>query len=382
MIAPRHFATATLAALVLVGHAGAAAARCGAESADAVAAARAQVETECGCARAASHALYVHCALSVARTRAANGLLPKSCKRSVKRCAAKSVCGKRNAVTCCITRKGRTKCRIKKKAAKCLAKGGCVGIFPSCCDACTATGCRTLSTSSSTSTTITPTTTSTTTTTFAEGQLCDQFVAPDAPEEPLPCGGTVACQLDPAGDTDRFIFSLPAGAAVSISITGSKNPCWQLVGPGGPVNGQPVCKDIGSLDGLSAGSYSITVSENAIPEMTDYVLSLQGVSAAYHCGTPLNLPSDTRSDSLTPAGDTDSYNFTAEAGQTATIAINGDHNPCWRVFAPDGTPVMAQRCRTDGATQTPMLVAGLHTIVVSELTRQTSDYTLSVTVAP
>ena len=379
MTAPRHFASVTLAALVLVSaHAGAAAARCGTESADAVAAARAQVETECGCARAASHALYVHCALTVARARAANGLLPKSCKRSVKRCAAKSVCGKRNAVTCCITRKGRTKCRIKKKAAKCLAKGGCVGIFPSCCDACTATGCRTLS--SSTTTTIT--TSSTTTTTLVEGQICDQFVAPDSPEEPLPCGGTVACELDPAGDTDRFIFSLPAGAAVSISITGSKNPCWQLVGPGGPINGAPVCKDIGSLHGLASGSYSITVSENAIPEMTDYVLSLQGVSAAFHCGTPLNLPSDTRSDSLTPAGDTDSFTFTAQAGQIATLAIAGDNNPCWQVFAPDGTPVMTQRCRTDGATATPTLVGGLHTIVVSEIQRRTSNYTLSLTVGP
>jgi hypothetical protein len=380
MIAARHFATATLAALVLVvAHAGGAAARCGAESADAVAAARAQVETECGCARAASHALYVHCALGVARTRAANGLLPKSCKRSVKRCAAKSVCGKRNAVTCCITRKGRTKCRIKKKAAKCLAKGGCVGIFPSCCDACTATGCRTLSTRTSTTTTIT--TSSTTTTTLVEGQLCDQFVAPDAPEEPLPCGGTVACELDPAGDTDRFTFTLPANAAVSVSIGGTKNPCWQLVGPGGTLN-QPQCSTIGDLAGLPAGDYSITVTENAVPAMTDYVLSLQGISAAYHCGTPLSLPSDTRSDNLTPAGDTDSFEFTAAANQIATITITGTKNPCWQIFAPDGTPVMSQRCKSDGATPTPMLVAGLHTVVVSELQRQTTDYTLSVTVGP
>jgi hypothetical protein len=379
MIASRHFATATLAAVVLVvAHAGAAGARCGAESADAVAAARAQVETECGCARAASHALYVHCAVGVARARVANGLLPKSCKRSVKRCAAKSVCGKRNAVTCCITRKGRTKCRIKKKAAKCLAKGGCVGIFPSCCDACTATGCRMLSSPTSTTTTIT---TSSTTTTLVEGQICDQFVAPDSPEEPLPCGGTVACKLDPAGDTDRFTFTLPDNAAVSIAITGTKNPCWQLVGPGGALN-QPQCSMIGDLAGLPAGAYSITVTENAIPEMTDYVLSLQGISNAYHCGTPLNLPSDTRIDSLTPAGDTDSFNFMAQAGQTATIAIAGANNPCWEIFAPNGTPVMTQRCKTDGATATPVLVAGLHTIVVSEHTLQTSDYTLSVTVGP
>jgi len=374
-----HFAATLAAAVLVVAHARGAAARCGAESADAVAAARAQVETDCGCARAASHALYVQCALGVARARVANGLLPKSCKRSVKRCAAKSVCGKRNAVTCCITRKGRTKCRIKTKAAKCLAKGGCVGIFPSCCDACTATGCRTVSGPTSTTTTIT--TSSTTTTTFAEGQLCDQFVAPDAPEEPLPCGGTVACELDPAGDTDRFTFTLPANAAVSVAIVGTKNPCWQLVGPGGPVN-QPQCSTIGDLAGLGAGAYSITVTENAIPEMTDYVLSLQGISNAYHCGMPLNLPSDTRVDSLTPAGDTDSFNFMAQAGQTATIAITGDNNPCWQVFAPDGTPVMTQRCKPDGATVTPVLVAGIHTIVVSEHTLQTSNYTLSVTVAP
>jgi hypothetical protein len=379
MTTPSRLAAATLAAtLLVVAHARGTAARCGAESADALAAARAQVETDCGCARAASHALYVHCAIGVARARVAGGLLPKSCKRSVKRCAARSVCGKRNAVTCCIKRKGRTKCRIKKKAAKCLAKGGCVGIFPSCCDACTATGCRSLSTPTSTTTIITA---STTTTTLAEGAICDQFVAPDSPEEPLPCGGSVACELAPAGDTDRFTFTLPGNAAVSISIAGTKNPCWQLVGPGGVLN-QPQCSTIGDLAGLPAGDYSITVTENAIPEMTDYVLSLQGISNAYHCGTPLNLPSDTRTDSLTPAGDTDSFNFVAQAGQTATIAIAGDNNPCWQVFAPDGSPVMSTRCRTDGATATPVLVAGLHTIVVSEHTQGTSNYTLSVTVAP
>jgi hypothetical protein len=383
------------AALVLAGARGAIA-RCGTDPDDAraIVAARAEVDAACTCTGAASHPLYVRCAVGVAKRRVASGALPKRCTAAVKRCAAKSVCGKRRAVTCCLTRKGKTRCRIKKKAAKCLAKGGCVGLFASCCDACTATGCRglpttttsttappTTATSSTSSTTTTSTTTSTTTTTFGEPQTCEQFAAPEPPDEPLPCGGTVACLLDPAGDTDGFTFTLPEGAAVAISIGGTLNPCWQLIGPGGPLI-QPQCTALNSLNGLPAGLYSITVTENPPPSMTDYALSLEGVSAAYHCGTPMTQASETFIDSLTPPGDTDAYNFTAVAGQIATISINGDHNPCWLLFGPDGVPVMSQRCRTDGAVATPALAAGVHTIVAHELVGQTSDYTLGVTIVP
>ncbi len=377
------------AALVVLGARGAAA-RCGDQSADAqgLAEAHTQVEAECSCASAANHHRYVACAVGVARRRVASGLLSKSCTRSVKRCAAKSVCGKRGAVTCCLTRKGSTRCKIKKKAATCLAKGGCVGLFSSCCDACTATGCRarpttttTITATTSTSTALTSpititTTSSTTTTTFGEGQICQQFTAPDGPSEPLPCGGTTACLLDPPGDQDAFTFTVPDGAAVSIDVSGTHIPCWQLFGPSGQLN-QPQCDAISNEAGLAAGTYTIVVNE-VTNQMTDYVLSLQGVSESFHCGTMLNVPSDTRMDSLSPAGDTDSFNFMGQTSQSATITIAGDQNPCWEVFAPDGTRLITQRCRTDGAVVVPLPATGTYTIVVHELLNQTSNYTLSL----
>ena len=370
-----------------------AAGRCGDGPGDAqaVAETRAAVDAFCGCETAANHQLYVGCALQVAGARIGSGLLPKVCRRSVKRCAAKSVCGRRRAITCCLQRKGKTRCRILKKASRCLAKGGCVGLFTSCCDACTATGCRPLPTTSTTATTSTTsstitttsltvtTTSSTTTTTFGEGQQCLQFAtAPDGGPETLPCGGTVTCRLDPAGDQDSFTFAMPIGSGVSISISGSHTPCWQLFDPNGAFVEQPQCDTVKSENGLVGGTFTIAVTENT-NQTSDYVLSLQGISESFHCGLPLNLPSDVHMDELMPAGDTDSYNFQANANAVVNVAITGTTNPCWQVFAPDGTSVMQPRCKADGATDVgPLPQTGTYTIVVTELARQATDYTLSL----
>src|SRR5262245_14021633 len=116
---------------------------------EAVAAARAQVAPDCDCAGAASHGAYVSCAAHVAndRANADPSLLPRYCKGAVKRCAARSTCGKPGFVTCCRTSSaGMTKCSTKSDASLCIAPAGgsaCVGdpSFSSCCDACTGSGC-------------------------------------------------------------------------------------------------------------------------------------------------------------------------------------------------------------------------------------------------
>jgi hypothetical protein len=122
-------------------------AKCGDNIGDdaAVAATRAQVEAQCPCAAATNHGAYVKCAKGVINAAVANDTLPTQCKGEVRRCAAKSTCGRPGAVTCCRTNaKGVTKCSIKKDATKCRApKGGsaCLGLMSSCCGACLATGC-------------------------------------------------------------------------------------------------------------------------------------------------------------------------------------------------------------------------------------------------
>jgi hypothetical protein len=107
-------------------------AKCGDAAGDtaAVQAARTDVENNCHCATAANHGAFVKCAAGRANFLASDdggNVLPKNCKGAVKKCAAKSTCGKPDAKTCCITKNGVTKCKITKDEGKCTDKGGTVG---------------------------------------------------------------------------------------------------------------------------------------------------------------------------------------------------------------------------------------------------------------
>ena len=107
-------------------------------------AARALVESACPCAQALRHGSYVSCAARTVNDAVKAGTVSKSCKKLLRKAAAKSICGKPGAVTCCRTnRSGKTVCSIKSSAASCTApRGGtsCASSRSSCIDACTATG--------------------------------------------------------------------------------------------------------------------------------------------------------------------------------------------------------------------------------------------------
>jgi hypothetical protein len=66
-------------------------------------------------------------------------LTNKTCVEAVTKCASHSTCGRPNKVACCLTTAAGPKCRVKKDAAHCSAKGT-VGTCTSCCDACPAPG--------------------------------------------------------------------------------------------------------------------------------------------------------------------------------------------------------------------------------------------------
>jgi hypothetical protein len=104
-----------------------------------IANARAAVAANCDCAGAPNHGTFVKCAGQQADATLTN----KSCKGEVKKCAAKSTCGKPGFVSCCkLTAKGKVTCAPKPDASKCKApKGGeaCASTIASCCDACVAT---------------------------------------------------------------------------------------------------------------------------------------------------------------------------------------------------------------------------------------------------
>src|SRR5262245_34468212 len=65
-----------------------------------VANARAWVAANCDCDGMPSHSAYVACAVEQADA----VLVNKECIRAVKRCAARSTCGRSGAVTCCVTK--------------------------------------------------------------------------------------------------------------------------------------------------------------------------------------------------------------------------------------------------------------------------------------
>jgi hypothetical protein len=140
-----------LALAALCANPGLARAGCGDNpgDAEAVTAARAAIDATCTCSTesppAVNHGQYVKCAVGVVNQRAGDDQLPTYCKGAVKRCAARSTCGKPGFVTCCRTSEsGKTKCSTKSDADRCVAPAGgsaCAGAFTSCCDACTDGGC-------------------------------------------------------------------------------------------------------------------------------------------------------------------------------------------------------------------------------------------------
>jgi hypothetical protein len=132
-------ATATCASLLAAFLASDAAAMCDpaseADSAD-IAAAREAVAAACDCSAASTHGAYVSCAAQAAN----ETLVNRSCAKYVKKCAARSTCGKPGFVTCCITSEKGTKCKTQKSELHCTDKGGVVSGCSSCCDACPAPG--------------------------------------------------------------------------------------------------------------------------------------------------------------------------------------------------------------------------------------------------
>src|SRR5262245_22539917 len=106
----------------------------------AIAAARAEIDTTCHCAGAGTHGVYTSCAADLVAARIGARTLNPKCGGHVKRCAARSTCGRPGAVTCCRTnRKGKQTCAVKRDATQCKPpRGGtaAVGTAASCCDAC------------------------------------------------------------------------------------------------------------------------------------------------------------------------------------------------------------------------------------------------------
>jgi len=124
---------------------------------------QAAITTECPCAEQRNHGSYVSCVAHVVKDLVEAGL-PTNCKGKLKRCAARSVCGKEDFVTCnrpefgicdlatntcthdalitctvdedCVIG---SRCSTKRDAQRCTEAGGTVGESPTCCADCVIT---------------------------------------------------------------------------------------------------------------------------------------------------------------------------------------------------------------------------------------------------
>jgi hypothetical protein len=100
--------------------------------------ARTEVASTCNCTGSTNHGQFVKCAKTVAigRTTTNPPQLSKQCKGAVIKCASHSTCGSTDKVTCCVTKNGKTSCKLTT-SAKCAAKqgmvGGIGGLHTSCC---------------------------------------------------------------------------------------------------------------------------------------------------------------------------------------------------------------------------------------------------------
>jgi hypothetical protein len=113
----------------------------------------------CSCDSSTNHGQYVSCVAHEVKRLERAGQIPTNCKGKVKRCAARSTCGKPGFVTCqipidtCVAgvcandasltctvdADCGTKCKTKSSAQRCTDKGGTVGPSGSCCSSCVVT---------------------------------------------------------------------------------------------------------------------------------------------------------------------------------------------------------------------------------------------------
>jgi hypothetical protein len=131
-----------LIVLLLPATAAAAGTRCSVSGGDAnaVADARAHLHAACSCQFPARRLEYMRCVQRVIELRIANRWLPSACAGKVRSYAARSTCGRDDAVVCCVKRTtGPWRSLIRADEASCRAPSGgaaCVARYPHVDDAC------------------------------------------------------------------------------------------------------------------------------------------------------------------------------------------------------------------------------------------------------
>jgi hypothetical protein len=190
----------------------------------------------------------------------------------------------------------------------------------------------------------------------------------------LSCEALVACEFNPAGDTDSFKVTVPANSDLSINTAGTY-AIWKIFAPNGsPINPNG-CGGQCEVALSAAGTYTIETRSN-YNYAGAYQLSLLGVSTPFRCGPSVTPGGSPISGKFDLAGDTDSYRLNnVSAGQTFSINTVGTY-AIWKIFDPNGSPINPNGC--GGQCQVTLPTAGGYTIRVHSNYNYAGPYTLSV----
>lgn len=186
----------------------------------------------------------------------------------------------------------------------------------------------------------------------------------------ISCGALFKCRFDSTADIDVFKFAGSANGAVSIKITGPSNSLWTLFRSTGNV----VATGKGEATLPLTGDYTVQTS-NTNNTIGDYWLSLEGISQAFQCGTPIAFGNVKNGNFDAPA-DTDTFQFVGLVNQVVSIKITGPSASLWQLFGPTGNFVATGVATATG--QGTLSASGTHTIQVSNANSLTGAYTLSL----
>lgn len=181
---------------------------------------------------------------------------------------------------------------------------------------------------------------------------------------PIACGNTIASALPSVGQSNTYKFAAMAGETVSITAQetgGGLVACWTLYDPAGiPIEAgcgqatKPLAVD---------GEYSIRVRDSNDTKTGTFDLNLTFVSdTASNCAEPIACGQNLAR-SLTDVAQSNTYRFTAEAGETVSITAQETSafiTACWELYDPEGISVIGA-C---GQAEKTLAVAGDYTIRV------------------
>ncbi|TAK64405.1 hypothetical protein, partial [Methylobacter sp.] len=186
---------------------------------------------------------------------------------------------------------------------------------------------------------------------------------------PLTVGNTVNGSIAHAGQRDFYNFSLSEAKQLYFdSLTNNSSFNWTLIGPQGTVvsamdftKSDSNYPNGSTIYDLVAGDYTLTIDGNA-DMVGDYRFRLLDIAQA-----TVLTPGTTVSGQLTPANETDLYQFAVTAGERFYFdykTYSGGYSPYWRLLDPYGQLVFGPAGFGADNEPLPLSQTGAYTLLI------------------